>query len=81
MSPDRVRGSSGHRRYASAARSAETSRSDVRRASAVPTRDSIVALSRCVFASCEETTATEPAPTRSTMSAPATPNSTRRRRF
>ena len=72
MSPERVRGSSGHRRYASAARRAETSRSDVRSASAVATSASIVALSRCAFASWEETTATDPAPTSSTMRPAAT---------
>ena len=81
MSPERVRGSSGHRRYASAARRAETSRSDVRSASDVATSASIVALSRCAFASWEDTTATDPAPASSTIRPAATPSSTRSRRF
>ena len=81
MSPERVRGSSGQRRYASAARRAETSRSDVRSASDVATSASIVALSRCAFASWEDTTATDPAPASSTIRPAATPSSARRRQF
>ena len=77
----RVRASSGHRRYASAAMSAATSRSDPRSANDVLTVASTTAASRWRSASCVEPTTRSVASNESPSSPAVAPNRTRSRRF
>ena len=77
----RVRASSGHRRYASAAISAATSRSDPRSANDVLTAASTTAASRWRSASCVAPTTMIVPSNETPRSEAVAPNRTRRRRF